>query len=159
MKKIKISEFKEFLNIKFPSETADLLDFPLHCLYKHKGKSSKSAVSEANLMFQNTLNSEILIFFIQIFFLETLKYSSRGFFLRNRVCRPWRGSLSKTLFFFLKCDNMQHMRPRFKSSLRSADFKSHFRSCKIGRKKKEFLLYRAGSRSEHPEPCSTGRYS
>ena len=24
------------LNLEFPSETADLLDFPLHCLYKHK---------------------------------------------------------------------------------------------------------------------------
>ena len=25
-------------------KTTDLLDFPLHCLYKHKGKSSKSVV-------------------------------------------------------------------------------------------------------------------
>ena len=29
----------------FPSKTADLLDFPLRCLYKHKGKPSKPVVS------------------------------------------------------------------------------------------------------------------
>ena len=28
------------LNLEFPSETADLLDFPLRCLYKHKGNQA-----------------------------------------------------------------------------------------------------------------------
>ena len=41
------------LNFEFPSKTADLLDFPSHCLYKHKGKSSKSVVLEGNSKFKS----------------------------------------------------------------------------------------------------------
>ena len=53
------------LNFEFPSKTADLLDFPSHRLYKHKGKSSKSVVSEGNSKFKSKYSeksSKIKIF-------------------------------------------------------------------------------------------------
>ena len=49
--------FSEYLlfELGISSETIDLLDFPLHCLYKHKGKSIKLVVSEGNPKFKSKI--------------------------------------------------------------------------------------------------------
>ena len=105
-------DFSEYFwfELGISSETIDLLDFPLHFLYKHKGKSIKLVVSEGNSKFKSKIfwkviknhfskNPKFLLFYMVVP-------------LKKRPCADPRAltrrasmRLEKVVFFFCRLPN------------------------------------------------------